>query len=305
MMIMTAMETFVSGDIEWRVLHTDEQGNQLVITEYVYAAGAVYDSSGEYKTLPQSDGLQPALDKWREENVSDYLKSKMLVVKDISSDVRGRPTDDQEMFHEADVKENSLFGLTRPYPPAENYDSKAFVLSISEVNEYVADDNIRRSLDWDGTASRGWLLRSPGFSDSPVAVVAEDGTISGVCSDTVASGSPKIGIRPALWINHQLTISNKQVLNELSALSDPEAIKECIEKITRCSHCKYTDTDRWEEEKKGYKVCLYLAPTTIPALVRLDHFCGYGTRQIEQGLYVDECASFFEGINWRKTDAIQ
>jgi hypothetical protein len=189
-------ETFIDHGVEWRVLHTDDQGNQFIITKHVHLRGTSYHSENEYVPLTKSDSLKLALDDWWSKNLSDDLKGRTLNACGVGRDVRHNPTDGWDKFWNKDRYENGSDGKT--YPGDSRSADDIFILSISEVNEYFADSADRcATAPGDMNAQNAfWLLRSPGVnSGAPVACV----TSGGVVGRANATGTG-LGVRPALWI---------------------------------------------------------------------------------------------------------
>lgn len=187
-------ETFTdSTGITWRVLHTDGNGNQLILSEEVWETPVPYvfpHEASPWRIFPHSN-LRAVLDRVE---LAPELAARALWPEGIETDVRTRlePILGPGPFY--DPNENEAVGRTTAGLPASarNPQEALFVLSISEANEYFADDEARQA-----PGGETWWLRSPGIIGiSSTTLVDGDGVI-GMSS----VWNPLFYLRPALWVN--------------------------------------------------------------------------------------------------------
>jgi hypothetical protein len=211
-----------STGVQWRVLAEDSAGNKLIITEHVHGlvrritdvsdnlqGVAQYNSTNSYTRLSESKELRPALNKWFADTLAPELKEVALPVESVDNDVRLEPGGFVDI-HEAYrlmAGENEPAGLTSAGVGDATPGNSLFVLSISEVNEYVRLGTLNiqgmalvywSDLD-DHYVRASWWLRSPGYSTAyPVAIVGAGDTSGARLS--IASATEIHGFRPALWV---------------------------------------------------------------------------------------------------------
>ena len=205
------VEMFIdSTGIAWRVLTEDNNGNRLIITEYVYGLVA-YNSTNIYSFLENSDGLRIALKNWFTETLAPELKVIALPVENVNNDVQLKPRDGNtkcpnesleilEAFSNRAAFENGPDGWTKAGVGVATPENSLFVLSISEVNKYIDFGTLNKQGFLPSYQPTSWWLRSPGSHVmDPIAVMCtsdSDGPriISGPATE-------KHGFRPALWVS--------------------------------------------------------------------------------------------------------
>jgi len=190
--------TFTYNDVEWRVLYEDGAGNRLIITEQVHMPGTPYNLTNVYTRLGESHA-RTVLNNWWGPNVTGELRAAAVPALNVENDVRY--TD----WHLGWWEEQGPDGMSAPGTGtvAENGSNALFILSISEVNTYFADDAAR-------VTNYHWWTRSSGIPlDAHVTiVVGHQGVIGAQPADAVEmlfiyEGALILanGLRPALWIN--------------------------------------------------------------------------------------------------------
>jgi hypothetical protein len=163
-------ETVKFGNYEWRVLEVSE-GKALLLCEYVL-------EDREYNKTEKKI-------TWEKCGLRTYLNGKFF--KRFSESNRAR------------IAETHIINSDNPNPDwgtdgGEDTQDHIFLLSISEAENYFADDSERIAYKLDGVASQ-WWLRSPGSAGHFAANIGGNGII-------YASGYiySDYGIRPALWL---------------------------------------------------------------------------------------------------------
>jgi hypothetical protein len=191
-----------STGVQWRILFEAEDGNQLIITEYVHGL-TQYNSVNVYTFLGQSDRLRPALDTWFANTLAPELREVALVAENVNNDVRLTAEGDVEKFYAEVVHENETAGWSVAGGTASQ-ESPLFILSISEVNKYVTLGTLNMQgmvylIEHDLYVPASWWLRSPGSNvKSPVAIMSAGDTDG--ARITAVPATEKYGFRPALWI---------------------------------------------------------------------------------------------------------
>jgi len=203
------VETFTdSTGVKWRVLAEDNDGNRLIITEYVQGM-AQYNTVNRYTILCQSDGLRYVLNTWFAYTLAPELRDVAQPVKNVDSDVRTEPTLINNWSRwqtpEAFATENDLSGMTAAGTGEAMSTNALFVLSVSEVNEYVR----RGTLNKGGymylmTHSRympvSWWLRSPGVDNASTIAFVRWFESNRRWHFEAVDATEVLGFRPALWI---------------------------------------------------------------------------------------------------------
>jgi len=201
----TSIESFMdSTGITWRVLAEDNDGNRLIITEHVHGLSQ-YNTTNIYSLLGNSDGLRAALNRWP---LAPELRAMALPVHNVNNDARIEPVPliGWEMWQTPEALANEIEpqGMTSAGVGMATPENSLFVLSVSEVNEYLR----RGTLNKQGYEYRGhgrfipvsWWLRSPGVCDErPIAYVKWFESNRDWMFETVWA-TESIGFRPALWI---------------------------------------------------------------------------------------------------------
>ncbi|MBS3902010.1 MAG: hypothetical protein KGZ54_08345 [Dethiobacter sp.] len=198
-----------STGVQWRILFEDEDGYQLIITEYVHGL-TQYNSINVYTFLGKSDRLGPALNAWFANTLAPELREVALVAENVNNDVRltaegyGLTAEDDVLkFHAEVVHENGTAGWSVAGGTASQ-ESRLFILSISEVNKYVTLGTLNMQgmeylIEHGLYVPAGWWLRSPGSNvKSPVAIMSAGDTDG--ARIVAAPATEKSGFRPALWI---------------------------------------------------------------------------------------------------------
>jgi hypothetical protein len=198
-----------NSGIVWRVLHIDNAGNRLLITEHVHGIDTQFHSTALFVPLHRSDRLRPALNDWFNNTLSSELRVRALPASNLLSDVRSQPGNDPNWY-----RENESAGWTSAGSGTATAANAMFVLTLSEVNRYfpvehtspiVAESSLVAA-NTEGSLS-AWWLRSPGgpFSqwDSNYQAHATAISITGTLQSRDVNPSPdtNIGFRPALWVS--------------------------------------------------------------------------------------------------------
>jgi len=181
---------------DWRVLDKDlENGKILLLSDKIVEKHNYHD---EREEITWADC---ELQKYLNDPIGDFLSQ--FTPEDIMR------IEDTHVI----TNDNPWFTISNGGSPINN---KIFLLSIEEVVRYFGDSGqlekpqndyaiidayskYRRAKGFDG-ASSWWWLRSPGYYNSYVASVYNDGYIlvSGNLSNDISAGGG--GIRPALWL---------------------------------------------------------------------------------------------------------
>jgi len=201
-----------SSGVVWRVLHVDDAGNRLMITERIHD-WAPHSINFNWSPFSQSN-LRTVLNGW---TLAPEVAANALTPVGVDTDVRNAPGN----FNRA---ENEAAGRTTAGAPipAANAVSGLFVLSISEVNQYfdnrsfggpgfeiVPDRQARSAYLPAEVTPMLWWLRSPGAgaplnSDLDLTHVGTIVGISGVIQAWWVNYHQPIGIRPAIWVDAAL-----------------------------------------------------------------------------------------------------
>ena len=207
-------ETFTdSADVVWRVLdNTRHPGFTLIMTEYVHggfqqhtnAAMTPYNTTNVYTRFPSSalrghitrwaNGTIPHSPFYLSSEIADIARMPMGLTQDVRDAADGTVTQAQIRV------ENGALGRSAPGAAATNGADALFILSVSEVNQYLPTDAGRLAACANGTAtSRAWWTRSPGWaSHAPVALMSA--FVSGVSATD--ADSIAFGFRPAVWVSN-------------------------------------------------------------------------------------------------------
>jgi len=170
-----------STGLIWRVLHEDGNGNRLIITEEIQIA-LWYATLPDVRWVPfAQSNLRAALNG---AGLAPEIAANALMPLGIGTDVRST-------LGNFNAEENEPAGLTSAGPRATVSQQGLFILSISEANEYFADDEARQAY---GGAS--WWLRSPGNTGALTAT-----TVLGSGAITLSQSFMNHGLRPALWVD--------------------------------------------------------------------------------------------------------
>jgi len=201
---INSVEIFVdSAGITWRVLTEDANGNRLIITEYVQG-GTQYNTTDIFTPLSQSDGMRPALDAWFADMLAPELKELALPTENVDSDVRieAKPIDGFAFYEASGALRNERepAGLTTAGAGEATPENSLFILSISEVNEYLRRGTLNmQSYFYGGVMPTSWWLRSPGTRAGTVSMVWWRESERRWHFDNI-SATVEVGFRPALWI---------------------------------------------------------------------------------------------------------
>jgi len=200
----TVGETFTdSTGIEWRVL-TIVDGSALIITEHVHLLNTRYHYEDDF-LLFQTAEISTTLNTWFDNNafVSTGLRARALPYAFQLDD--GTPGGNGVEYQATTwvytpSAANQRQARTIPGTPGSG--DKAFVLSVSEVNEYFnrIDERIALRISEEGVVGRPayWWLRSPSRNSTyQVWVVGMNGFIF---FDPANYATSHLGIRPALWV---------------------------------------------------------------------------------------------------------
>lgn len=201
----TVGETFVdSTGFEWRVLAV-ENGKALIIAEHVQCVNTRYNSVDGF--LPfQNAEISESLNTWYANDafVSPELKAVAVPYAFQLNDgtVGGNGVENQaEVWESTPATTNQQQARTIPAEPGEG--NKAFVLSISEMNEYFENTiTARVAMRVSETGVIGeaayWWLRSPStHSEYTQWLVGPDGYFY---YDPATHFTRHLGLRPAMWV---------------------------------------------------------------------------------------------------------
>jgi hypothetical protein len=201
-----------SSGIVWRVLHIDNAGNRLLITEHVHGVDTQFHSTAQFVPLHRSDRLRPALNDWFNNTLSSELRARALPANNLTEDVRSLPSSEVNWY-----RENESAGWTSAGSGTATATNAMFTLSLSEVNRFFPVEHaspvvVEPSLVAAGTdgSLSAWWLRSPGgpFSQwdsnyqAHVTAISVTGTLQS--RDVNPRPDTNIGFRPALWISGTL-----------------------------------------------------------------------------------------------------
>ena len=182
--------------VVWAVL-AEENGHKLITTKYVYGNGTTFSEPGIWNPLDEGPNhIKPALRDFYSNTAGTDVKNVAVPYVSPLPDVRSALGGS----YEETINENAPAGYSHPNGTgtAETDGGNAiFILSISEVNQYLDTSESRIAQDVSSTDnSRSWWLRSPG-SDSmaPTTSVSLYGYI-----EIHSSHVTYCGFRPCLWI---------------------------------------------------------------------------------------------------------
>jgi len=188
-----------SKGVEWRILTEDQNGNQLIITEQAQGGKTVYNNTNVYSRLNDSNGLRPALNAWYTDQLAPEIREVALPVENVDSDVRAGSFDASEKDI---LAENKPAGITWAGNGLATPENAAFVLSVSEVNQYndrgnfLDSDEIVRGIGWLRSPGIGFLEGDQTFY-AVAFVTANEYDGSKISS---ASATSSGHFHPALWI---------------------------------------------------------------------------------------------------------
>ena len=163
--------TYANQPVTWKVLEVDETNNKaLVISEKLLTFMKHQTDTSDYTW---SGSL---IRTWLNNTGSDgFISQYGLSSVSIA-----------EVTHDTDLNRST-----------ESTTDKVFLLSVSEVNTYFADDTARVAKNLSDSATY-WWLRSRGSVDSFSAACVDGG--GDVCASGDYAGDV-CGVRPAFWIN--------------------------------------------------------------------------------------------------------
>jgi hypothetical protein len=201
-----------NSGVVWRVLHIDDTGNRLLITEYVHGIDTQFHSAPLFVPLHRSDRLRPALNHWFNNTLSPELRARALPANNLNDDVRSHPGNVPNWY-----RENEAAGWTSAGSGTATASNSMFVLSLSEVNRYFPVDHASPvvaapslvAANTEGSLS-AWWLRSPGgpFSqlDSHYQAHTTAISVTGTLQSRDVNPDPdtNIGFRPVLWVSGRL-----------------------------------------------------------------------------------------------------
>jgi len=159
------------GDIDWRVLVSEQDGRALLISGEILNKRAYYDIF--------ADGSYPHGKNWEQSSIRKYLNGEFL-----------------EQFSQA---EKDRIVLTKNITDdTDETDDHVFLLSIDEARKMFKGnaDRIAKYKEKDSW----WWLRCKGRDIRRVASVFSDGHVYIQVTGADSNGG---GVRPALWINLQ------------------------------------------------------------------------------------------------------
>ncbi len=178
-------------DIEWIVL-AEEDGKQLLISRYGLDC-VQYNEQYESVT-------------WETSTVREWLNGQFY---------NTAFTDEQK----AQIIESTVTADANPNETTDagnDTTDNVFLLSIDEVNEYMADVEISKCVPTKYAKEQGvygdssgdtcwWWVRTPGSNVYRAAVVGNNGYPDASGTTETYAGN---AIRPAIWVEKQLTASN-------------------------------------------------------------------------------------------------
>ena len=187
-----------NGDtkIEWLVLDRKNNNEILVISRYTLDCKP-FDSVGDKGFFKIFDSV-----RWESCSIRKWLNNEFLNTAFNSKE--------QEMIVKRIVSASKNPRFDRF--PGRSTSDKVFILSISEVNQYFSSDEERKCEPTIFAISQGvhvengtcmWWLRTGGKNMYDVSYVKEDGSVAFYGREDI---SEYIGVRPALWVN--LNLSN-------------------------------------------------------------------------------------------------
>jgi hypothetical protein len=179
-----------NNGVVWKVL-AKENGHSLIITKYIYGRGTSYKNSPWIYLDTAGNNLKSALQTFYTSTVGGDIKKVTVPYQSPLPDVRLT----QGGYSST---ENGSAGYSHPATSGTataNGSNAIFVLSISEANQYFANNSSRIAAGVsDGTTKGPWLLRSPGSTGDSWPYVRDMGAINQVVYTTV------FGYRPCLWV---------------------------------------------------------------------------------------------------------
>ena len=192
-----------AAGIRWRVLHIDQYGRRLVMTEHVMGNGAPHDafvfrpfhSTNSFVQL-RSAGINTRLTSFHGQMGAD-MRAMALPV-DLGRDHRtstvARPA--AETSPPATAGPGDV-GFSSPGHGLSNSTNTMHILTFAEVNRYLGTTNAARIARCIDNTARRWWTRSPGTATaSPMTTISTDGAVN-----ISAANSDLFGFRPAIWIN--------------------------------------------------------------------------------------------------------
>jgi len=200
----TVSEVFTdSTGLEWRVLAVTD-GSALIITEHVHLTNTRYHYEDDFRPF-QTAEISTTLNTWfgNDAFVSPGLRARALPYAFQLDDGTpgGNGVEHQAttwVYTPSDTNQQQA----RTIPGAPGSGDKAFLLSVSEVNEYFSriEERVALRISEEGVVGRPayWWLRSPSRNATyQVWVVGMNGFIF---FDPANYATSHLGVRPALWV---------------------------------------------------------------------------------------------------------
>jgi len=178
--------------VTWRVLATDGE-HRLIMTEHVHNHGVQFNTVNQFvrwHVLTTAHPIRVAMNEFWGSNISAELRGIAVPADGLDNDVRTAPGN----FNAA---ENQPIGRTTPGTGTANATNALFILSLSEANQYFANDTARRGTEIDGTGRR-WWLRSPGANMTDT--VAHVGSGGDLITQSANADNTNRSMRPVMWV---------------------------------------------------------------------------------------------------------
>ena len=223
--IKTSTSVYTDSDtnVTWYMLISPDDprggiGNALIITEYVHMTNIRYHNNIGF-TLFQNAEARTKLENWfnNPSNVGEKLRNRALDYE--FQDNKGNPINRNSTEIGAGIEINRLEkstnntgsvpvdikvdrGYTRPLAHGVGT-PMAFILSMSEVNEYFCNNTQCSALAADTSAVGWWWLRSP---SSNTKITSNNrhafiNTVGDINDGNASYMSVTRGLRPALWVS--------------------------------------------------------------------------------------------------------
>lgn len=193
-----------STGFEWRVLAIADD-KALIITEHVHAMNTKYHSEDGFRPF-QTAEISQTLNLWYDNDkfVSTELKARALSYAFQLEDGTpgGNGVENQASTWQSN-RATTNQRQARTIPGTTTGGDKAFVLSVSELNQYFEDNvAVRAALRVSESGVPGkpayWWLRSPSTHfEYTQWLVGPDGY---VFYDPATHATGHLGLRPALWV---------------------------------------------------------------------------------------------------------
>ena len=216
--------------IEWRVLDMNDNGQILIISEKVLDAKP-YNMTSHYIDW-EDITIDNTIITWENSTIRSWLNGYDVFYNNDGINFRS----DNFIDAAFTAAEQAIIVTSNvPDHPNPNHTTtlgnattdRIFLLSIAEAQNYFSSDSARRVDATHHTVQKGafvvgsqskkytdngtctdahcfayWLLRSPGRSADFAAFVHLDGSVS---LDGIDVSYKSVGVRPALWVNTDLT----------------------------------------------------------------------------------------------------